>query len=238
VGERTSRLASRLKALKRRERLPESATPLKLLTTDELRLVLGLVERGGVLPSGDVSRPEAFRSPAPEESEALERWKQLCGEPLDHLEAAEELLDRSGEAHGWHSREAVHAALLLARLEVSDASPWFVGKRAESVLNFYAELEEHRDEVQHPHVRGAARSLERLKEMSHLAPELEPAPQRSLEEDLPRAASTEGAEEPPEIRPPTAGAGPAAREEPRPATTEGPQEAAEPRSWWRRVFGR
>jgi hypothetical protein len=223
VGERTSRLASRLKALKRRERLPEFATPLKLLTTDELRLVLGLVERGGVLPSGDVSRPEAFRSPAPEESEALERWKQLCGEPLDHLEAAEELLDRAGEAHGWHSREAVHAALLLARLELLDASPWFVGKRAESVLNFYAELEEHRDEVQHPHVRGAARSLERLKEMSHLAPELEPAPQRSLEDDLPRAASTEGAEEPEraELQ----------------SSSGGPQEGAQPRSWWRRVFG-
>ena len=89
--------------------------------------------------------PEVFRSSPPRESGALERWRQLCGEPLDHLEAVEELLDRAGEAHGWYSREAVRAALLLARLELPDASPWFVGKRAEAVLNLYAELEEHRD---------------------------------------------------------------------------------------------
>ena len=101
----------------------------------------------------------------------MERWRQLCGEPLDHLEAAEELLDRAGEAYGWYSREAVQAALLLARLELPDASPWFIGKRAEAVLNLYAELEEHRDEAQHhPHVRGAVRRLERLKEMDRQAP--------------------------------------------------------------------
>lgn len=143
-----------------------------MLTTNELRWALELVERGGVLPSGQVRSPEVFRSSPPRESEALERWRQLCGEPLDHLEAAEELLDRAGEAHGWYSREAVQAALLLARLELPDASPWFVGKRAEAVLNLYAELEEHRDGPQqhHPHVRGAVRRLERLKEMGSAAP--------------------------------------------------------------------
>jgi hypothetical protein len=181
----TSRLERRLKALERRQRPTEPHTALKLLTTNELRLVLGLVERGGVLPSGDVRRPEVFRSPPPEESEAMERWRQLCGEPLDHLEVAEELLDRVGDAHGWYARETVHAALVLTRLELPDASSWFVGKRAEAVLNLYAELEEHRGEPQHPHVRGAVRRLKRLKEMSRLAPE--PASD-SLEDDLPRAA--------------------------------------------------
>jgi hypothetical protein len=87
------------------------------------------------------------------------------------LEAAEELLDRAGEGHGWCSHEAVQAALLLARLELPDANPWFVGKRAEVILNLYAELEEHRDEPQqHPRVRGAVRRLERLKEMGRRAP--------------------------------------------------------------------
>ncbi len=213
-ASRISRLARRLKALKHRQRHPEPTTPLKLLTTDELRLVLGLVERGGVLPSGEVSRPEVFRSPGPEESKALERWKQLCGEPLDHLEAAEELLDRAGEAYGWHAREAVHAALLLTRLELPDASPWFVAKRAEAVLNFYAELDEHRDEPQHPHVRGAVRRLERLKEMGHLAPELEPAP--SAPREAPKTAS-----------------------ESEDRVVEGRAEVQEPseRPWWRRMFG-
>jgi hypothetical protein len=142
-----------------------------LLTTDELRCALELVERGGVLPSGEVRCPEAFRASPPHESEAMERWRQLCGEPLDHPEAAEELLDRTGEAHGWYSHEAVQAALLLARLELPEASPWFVGKRAEAILTLYAELEEHRDEPQrHPDVRGAVRRLERLEEMGSAAP--------------------------------------------------------------------
>jgi hypothetical protein len=39
--------------------------------------------------------------------------------------------------------------------------------------------------------------------------------------------------EPPESRPPNAGAGPVAGEERRPGV---PQEGVEPRSWWRRVF--
>jgi hypothetical protein len=50
-----------------------------------------------------------------------------------------------------------------------------------------------------------------------------------------RMPEIEAPEEPPETRPPTAGAGLSAREEPHPATTESPE--AEPRSWWRRMFG-
>ncbi len=38
------------------------------------------------------------------------------------LEAAEEPLDQVGEAGGWHSREAVQAALLLTHLELLNAS--------------------------------------------------------------------------------------------------------------------
>jgi hypothetical protein len=62
AASRTSRLQRRLRALKRRQRQLETNTPLKLMTTDELRRALDLVERGGVLPSGDVRRPEVFRS--------------------------------------------------------------------------------------------------------------------------------------------------------------------------------
>ena len=198
-------------ALKRSGRQLETSTPLKLLTTDELRWALDLVERGGVLPSGQVRRPEVFRSSPPQKSEALERWRQLCGEPLDHLEAAEELLDRVGEAHGWDSREAGQAALLHARLELPDASPWFVGKRAEAVLNLYAELEEHHNEQRHPHVRGAVGRLERLKGMmGRLAREPEPIPQSAAE----------------------------ARSDPTPQRGgAGPQNSSERVSWWRRMFG-
>jgi hypothetical protein len=229
TASRTSRLQRRLGALKRRQPQPETNIPLKLLTTDELRRVLDLVERGGVLPSGDVRRPEVFRSPLPEESEALERWRQLCGEPLDHLEAADELLDRLGEAHGWCSRETVQAALLLTRLELPDASPWFVGKRAETLLNLYAELEEHRDEPQHPHVRGAVRHLERLKEMGRRAPELESAPE-SFEDDYLGALRklSDSPQSAPLPHPP-------APESPRPATQETSGGRGTP--WWRRIFG-
>jgi hypothetical protein len=208
AARRTSRLTRRLKALEGRQRQLEPTTALKLLTTDELRLVLALVERGGVLPSGDVRHPGAFESPPPQEYEALERWKQLCGEPLDHLEAAEELLDRMGEAHGWYAHQAVHAALLVTRLELPDASSWFVGKRAEAVLNLYAELEEHRGEPQHPHVRGAVRRLERLEQMSRLAP------------DSPEDA----ADEAPGPRPPRSDA-------------ENASEVRTDAPWWRKWFG-
>ena len=207
-------------------RRPETNTALKLLTTDELRWALDLVERGGVLPSGQVRRPEVFRSSPPRESEALERWRQLCGEPLDHLEAAEELLERVGEAHGWGSREAVQAALLLARLELPDASPWFVGKRAEAVLKLYAELEEHPDEPHHPHVRGAVRRLERLKEMGRLASGPE-----SLEEEY----SGDPEEEALSRLSERSQHSPAHRRLRTPDTEESSGGRQEP--WWRKVFG-
>jgi hypothetical protein len=160
-----SRLGRRVRALEGRLRKPEPETALKLLTTDELRRALALAERGGVLPSGDVRHPEVYQEATSEEWAALERWIDLCGEPLDHLDAAEELLDRMGDAHGWRSPETIEAAALLQRMQLPDASPWFVGKRAEAVVNFYAELDEHRDEPRHADVRGAVRRLERLDEL-------------------------------------------------------------------------
>jgi len=136
-----------------------------LLTTEEIRRALVLTERAGVLQNGDVRYPEAFWQATPRELEALEHWRMLCGEPLDHLELAEELLDRMGEAYGWRSPEAIDAALLLQRLACPKGSPWFVAKMAEAVLNFYAELGQHPGEPRHPRVRGAVRRLERLDEM-------------------------------------------------------------------------
>jgi hypothetical protein len=159
-----SRLKRRVKALGDRRRGPEPETALKLLTTDELRLALALAERGGVLPSGEVHHPEVFQEATVEEWAALERWIELCGEPLDHLDAAEELLDRMGDAHGWRSPKTIEAALLLQRMQLPDASPWFVAKRAEAVVSFYAEVDEHRDEPRHADVRGDVRRLERLDE--------------------------------------------------------------------------
>jgi hypothetical protein len=163
-------LKKRVEALERRQRPREPSSALKLLTTSELRRALALVERGGLLPTGEVRHPEVYQEAPPEEWEALERWIELCGEPLDHLEAAEELLDRMGEAYGWRSPETVDAALLLERLQLPDASPWLVEKTAAAVLNFYAELEEHRDEPRHPELRAAVRRLERLKEIEYARP--------------------------------------------------------------------
>jgi hypothetical protein len=74
-----------------------------------------------------------------------------------------------GQAHGWRSREAAEVALLLERLEMPEESSWFVGKMAEAVLNFYAELTEHPREPDHPKVRAAVRRLKRLKEMDRVA---------------------------------------------------------------------
>jgi hypothetical protein len=165
AARRMSRLERRLEALKRRQRRPEPMSALKLLTTEEIQRALVLTERAEVLPNGDVRRPEAFLQATPGELEALEHWRKLCGEPLDHLELAEELLDRMGEAHGWRSPEAINAALFLQRLERPDRSPWFVAKMAEAVLTFYAELRQHPDKPQHPRVRGAVRRLERLNEI-------------------------------------------------------------------------
>jgi hypothetical protein len=231
-----SRLERRLSALEGRQRQPEPISVLRLLNTEELRLALALIERAGVLPNGEVGRPAAFREAAPEELEALEHWRQLYGEPLDHLELAEELLDRVGEARGWRSPEALQAALLLKRLELPNESAWFVGKMAEAVVVLYAEMEEHGvgrgGASLHPHVRGAVRRLERLKEMDRLAPEPQAAPategplevveapQRSEEQATPQPRSnTEDSHEAPEHTP--------AEEEP-------PRRR---RSWWREYFG-
>jgi hypothetical protein len=163
-----SRLTARIDALKHRRRRPELYPTLKLLTTEDLVRALLLVERGGVLPDGEVRNPEVYRHASREELDALERWTQLCGEPLDHLEASEELLDRMGEAYGWRSLEALDAALLRERLELPGASPWLVEKTAEAVVRFYAELEEHGGQPSHPALRGAVRRLERLREIVYV----------------------------------------------------------------------
>lgn len=235
IREATSRLERRLSALEGRQRQPEPISVLRLLNTEELRQALALIERAGVLPDGEVRYPEVFREAAPEELEALEHWKQLYGEPLDHLELAEELLDRVGEARGWRSPEALDTALLLERLELPNGSPWYVGKMAEAVVVLYAEMEEHGVGrgvgSLHPHVRGAVRRLERLKEMDRLAPEPQVAPeeqdqteaveasQRSEEQGSSRSrSSTEDSHGAPE----------------HPPAEEQPQRR---RSWWRRYFG-
>jgi hypothetical protein len=235
---RTSRLARRLEALEHRLRRPEPIVALKLLATDELERALALIARAGVLPNGEVRSPSVFREAPPEELRALERWRTVCGEPLDHLEAAEELLDRMGELHGWRSPEALEAALLVKRMELPDESPWFVGKMAEGVVSFYAALEQHRNAPQHPRVRGAVRRLERLKEMDRIAPRRESASEGAgRTEDLevssePPVASESGVEEPADRTPRSNTGGPQEAGE-RPFTEEEP----EPRSWWRRMFG-
>ena len=211
-----SRLEMRLEALKRRQHRPEPISVLKLLTTEEIRRALALTERAGVLPNGVVRYPEAFREATPGEREALEHWRKLCDEPLDHLELAEELLDRMGEAYGWRSHEAVKAALLLKRLELPKESSWFVGKMAEAVLNFYVVLEEHPGEERHPKVRGAVRRLKRLKELDRVAPE-----RRMVSEE---DEADYVLEEPQQL---LGG----------PKNVVKEPESAEPQSWWKRVFG-
>jgi hypothetical protein len=164
-----SRLRSRIDVVKNRRRRPESYTALKVLTTEDFRRALVLIERGGVLANGEVRNPEVYRHASREELEALERSTQLCGQTLDHLEAAEELLDRMGDAYGWRSPEATDAALLRERLELPGASPWLVEETAEAVVRFYAELEEHSDQSSHPALRSAVRRLERLKEIVYVS---------------------------------------------------------------------
>jgi hypothetical protein len=203
--------------------------PLKLLATDELQRALALIERAGVLPNGEVRSPSVFREAPPEELRALERWRAVCGEPLDHLEAAEELLDRMGELYGWRSPEALDAALLVKRMELPDESPWFVGKMAEAVVSFYAAVEQHPDEPQHPRVRGAVRRLERLKEIDRIAPG-----RGSASEEAGRTEDLEASSEPPGA--PESGVEEPESVEPRSSTRE-PQEPAERRSWWQRMFG-
>jgi hypothetical protein len=164
-----SRLTSRIEALKNRRGGTEPYPTLKLLTTEELARALLLVEQGGVLPDGEVHNPEVYRQASQEALEAVERWAELCGEPLDYLDAAEELLDRMGDAYGWRSREAFAAARLRERLELPCASPWLVEKSAQAVVRFYAELAEHGNQPHHPALRGAVRRLERLREIVYVA---------------------------------------------------------------------
>ena len=229
----TSRLARRIEALEHRQRRPEPIVALKLLATDELQRALALIERAGVLPNGEVRSPSVFREGPPEELWALERWRAVCGEPLDHLEAAEELLDRMGELYGWHSPEALDAALLVKRMELPDESPWFVGKMAEAVVSFYAALEQHPDEPQHPRVRGAIRRMERLKEVDRIVPG-----RGSVSEEAGRTEDLEASSEPPEA-PESAGEKPDRPQQQPRSGTGGSQEPAEGRRepWYKRWFG-
>jgi hypothetical protein len=232
----TSRLERRLSALEGRQRQPEPISVLRLLNTEELRQALTLIERAGVLPSGEVRYPEAFREATPEELEALEHWKQLYGEPLDHLELAEELLDRVGEASGWRSPESLETAILLERLKLPNESPWFVGKMAEAVVVLYAEMEEHGvgrgGASLHPHVRGAVRRLERLKEMDRLPPEPQGAPEGQDQSEAVEAPQRSEEQESPKSRSNTEVSH--GTPEPPPAEDEPPRRR---RSWWREYFG-
>ena len=237
AATRMSRLRSRLRRRLQQRRLQqEPINALALLTTEEIQQALALTERGGVLPDGEVRHPEAFREATPVEREALQHWTRVCSEPLDHLELAEELVDRMGEAHGWPSREALDAALLLERLELPDESSRFVGKMAEAVLNLYAELAEHPDEPEHPKVRGAVRRLGRLEELDRLDSE---SPEDSAEDSVPSEEweDPEG-EAGPSQEPP--GASESAVDEPQVAATRfstgDPQEDTD-QPWWKRWFG-
>jgi hypothetical protein len=238
AATRMSRPKSRLRRRLQQRRLqPEPINALALLSTEEIRQALALTERGGVLPDGEVRHPEAFRGATPAEREALQHWRRACSEPLDHLELAEELVDRMGEAHGWRSPEALEAALLLERLELPDEGSWFVGKVAEALLNLYAELDEHPDEPEHLDVRDAVRRLGRLEELDRPDPESPgdsaggsaPSEERGDREGEvgpsrePPGASEGAADEPEEVA--------AAR-----STTGDPREGTD-RPWYKRLFG-
>ena len=237
AATRMSRPKSRLrKRLQQRRLQPEPISALALLSTEEIRQALALTERGGVLPDGEVRHPEAFQNATLAEQETMQHWRRACSEPLDHLELAEELVDRMGEAHGWRSPEALEAALLLQRLELPDESSWFVGKMAEAVLNLYAELDKHPDEPQHPKVRGAVRRLGSLEELDRPDPE---SPEDSAEGSVPSEGlgDPEGEAEP-SREPPGASGG--TTEEPEVAVsrsgTGDPREGTD-RPWYRRWFG-
>ena len=237
AATRMSRPNSRLRERLQQRRLhPEPINALALLSTEEIRRALALTERGGVLPDGEVRHPEAFREATPAEREAMRHWRRACGEPLDHLELAEELVDRMGEDHGWRSPEALEATLLLQRLELPDEGSWFVGRVAEAVLDLYAELDEHPDEPEHPEVRGAVRRLGNLEGLDRPDPE---SPEDPAGGSVPSEGSgdPDGEAEPSRELP---GASEGAADEPevetsRPGTgdlregTDGP--------WYRRWFG-
>jgi hypothetical protein len=183
-----------------------------------------------------VRHPEAFREATPEEREAVQHWKRACGEPLDHLELAEELVDRMGEEHGWRSSEALEAALLLGRLELPDESSWFVGKVAEAVLDLYAQLAERPDEPEHPEVRDAVRRLGDLEELDRPDPE---SPEDLAGGSMPSVGSGEPeGEVGPSWESPGSSEG--TTDEPEVAAsrsgTEEPREDTD-RPWYRRWFG-
>ena len=237
AATRMSRPKSRLRGRLQQRRLqPEPINALALLSTEEIRQALALTERGGVLPDGEVRHPEAFREATPAEREAMQHWRRACGEPLDHLELAEELVDRMGEEHGWRSPEALEAALILERLELPDEGSWFVGRAAVAVLDLYAELDEHPDEPEHAEVRGAVRRLGRLEGLDRPDPESPEGPAGG-------SVPSEGSGEPegeagPSREPPGASEG--AAEEPEVAAarsgTENTWEETD-RPWYRRLFG-
>ena len=235
---RMSRLKSRLRRRLQQRRLQdEPINALSLLSTEEIRQALALTERGGVLPNGEVRHPEAFREATPAEREALQHWRRACSEPLDHLELAEELVDRVAEAHGWRSPEDLKAALLLERLELPDESSWFVGKMAEAVLNFYAELDEHPDEPEHPEVRDAVRRLGSLEELDRLDPE---SPEDSAEGSVPsEGLGDQEGEAGPSQEPPGASEGAAGEPEEVAAarSTTGDSQESTDRPWYRKWFG-
>jgi hypothetical protein len=236
VGAATSRLERRLSALEGRQQQPEPISVLRLLNTEELRQALALIERAGVSPDGEVRHPDAFREATPEELDAVEHWKQLYGEPLDHLELAEELLDRVGESRGWRSPESLETAPFLKRLELPNESPWFVGKMAEAVVALYAEMEEHGvgrgGASLHPHVRGAVRRVERLKEMDRPAPEFRTAPEGQDRAEAVEA--TQRSEEQEGSEPRSDAEDSQGAPEHQPAEEEPPRRR---RSWWREYFG-
>lgn len=229
-ASRTSRLERRLSALEGRQHQPEPISVLRLLNTGELHQALALVERAGVMPDGDVRHPEAFQETSPEEREALEHWRELCGEPLDHLELAEELLDRVGERRGWRSPQALEIALLLKRLEMPSESSWFVRKTAEAVVALYAEMDEHGagrgGASLHPHVRASVRRLERLEEIDRTAPESEASPQTEPPGEV---EETERAKSPPGDE--------SSRSEAQAQERSFVEEEPRRRSWWREFFG-
>ena len=238
AATRRSRLRSRLRRRLQQRRLqPEPINALSLLSTEEIRQALALTERGGVLPDGEVRHPEAFREATPAEREALQHWRRACSEPLDHLELAEELVDRVAEAHGWRSPEALKAALLLERLELPAESSWFVGKMAEAVLNLYAELDEHPDAPEHPEVRDAVRRLGRLEELDRLDSE---SPEDSAEGSAsPEDREDQEGEAGPSQEPPGATEGAAGEQDEVAAarsSTGVPQESTD-RPWYRKWFG-
>jgi hypothetical protein len=102
---------------------------------------------------------------------------------------------------------------------------------AEAIVALYAEMEEHGlgrgGASMHPHVRGAVRRLESLKEMDRPAPEPPgSAPERKDRTEAMGSPEKAGEEQP-------------ERAEPRPAigdAHEGSEGQEQSRPWWRRVF--